>query len=161
MKYFILSLFFLLQLICFGIFDSKSFTYIATHKSRQKQMSRNYKNSPKNGEKYVISLDTFKKNGFINKAQLLKTYTINVYWTTKNSTNKSNFYVMRYSVTQKLKTGLTKSFVVGGPLITDDLRQSFKTLTNGDSIIIHDIFADGPNGIEKLSDELIFVVKEI
>ncbi|MFA9214416.1 MAG: hypothetical protein ACEQSR_11315 [Candidatus Methylacidiphilales bacterium] len=124
-------------------------------------MSRNSKNSPKNGEKYVISLDSFEKNGFIKKGQLLKTYSIYVHSTTQNNTNKSNFYVMRYSVKQKLKTGLIKSFVVGGPLINNNQRQSFKTLTNGDSIIIHNIFADGPNGIEKLSDELIFVVKEI
>jgi hypothetical protein len=161
MRNYLLIFFFVIHLIGFGNYDNKSFTFISSLKTIQKPVSRIHKDLSENEIKYVVSLDSFEKNGFIKKAQLLSVKSIFVHVTTKNIINKYNFYVMRYSVNQKLKTSLTKRFVVAGPLITNKLKQSFKTLTNGDSIIVHDIFADGPNGIEKLSNELIFVVKEI
>jgi hypothetical protein len=78
------------------------------------------------------------------------------------SINGLAYTVTEFVVKHKHKDGSISIFKVpNSNLLTEEIKESFKKAEDGDTIMLYDVTVNGPNGIEKLPDELIFIVKEI
>ncbi len=65
-----------------------------------------------------------------------------------------------FKVKHNHKDGTITIFNAKGNLLTEEMKESFKKADTGDIITIYDVIVEGPNGIEKVDDELILEVKK-
>lgn len=71
------------------------------------------------------------------------------------------YTIKAFYVKHKHKDGSISIYKSEGNLLTNEIKQSFKNAEDNDTIMIYDVLVAGPNGTERLDDELILVVKKI
>ncbi len=70
------------------------------------------------------------------------------------------FEVKEFKVKHIKTNGDSSIFQNNGPLLNNEIKESFKNAEDGDTIIINDVSVIGPSGLLKLTDELFFVIKK-
>lgn len=112
--------------------------------------------------KPIIFLGENYGNKFISKSNLDSCFAIYFLLRDPFPNCDIRFNATEFFIKHKHKDGSTSIFkVTKTNLLTEEILESFKKAEDGDTIMLYDVTINGPNGIEKLSDELIFVVKEI
>lgn len=163
MKYFIFLFFFVLQIGGFANRQMQLKEIIAfnkTHKSNHSLYSTNFSDSLiKNlGKKLIVFGDIF-KDAYITKSHLCQFNSISIITKHNNYIDNKGYYVMRYFLKYKKHGGTFRIFKIGGPVITKEIKETFKNAKVGDKITIYNVMADGPIGIKKIDDQLILIVK--
>ncbi len=71
------------------------------------------------------------------------------------------YTVKEFHIKHKHKDGTISIFKATNFLLTEEIKESFKKAEDGDVIMVYDVIVEGPNGTEKIDDELILDIKKI
>ena len=69
--------------------------------------------------------------------------------------------IKEFHVKHKRKDGTINIFKSTNSLLTEEIKESFRNAEDGDVVMIYDVTVVGPNGTEKIDDELILDIKKI